>query len=308
MKLITDISSFREYDSIATIGFFDGVHLGHRFLLDKLKDIALWKRKKTLVITFENHPRTVLKSDYLPPLLTTNEEKIRLLEKTEIDACLMLPFTQQMANHTAQKFFRKFLYQQLQINTLLIGHDHRFGKKRAASFVDCMKYGYEYGIMIEAGDVYFSEKDKHLSSSYIRDLLLQGNIAEANRLLGYQYSIQGEVVKGKGIGAQIGFPTANLSLPDERKLVPERGVYAVSVFVNGEFYKGMLNIGCRPTIGDENEKSIEVHILNFNSTIYSEKIDVFFVDKIRDEQRFNTIEKLTLQLQKDKRFVEKMTF
>ena len=302
MKLITHISDFRDYDSVATIGFFDGVHTGHLFLLNKLKEIARWKEKKTLVITFENHPRVTLQNGYLPPLLTTREEKIRLLGEMGIDACLMLPFTQETANYTAKDFFEKILSEQLRINTLLTGYDHRFGKNRAETFADYLLYGKKFGISVENAGFYSGDESR-LSSSRIRQLLQAGKIADANKLLGYRYCLSGKVVEGYHIGAKIGFPTANLSLFDERKLIPAKGAYAVLVSVKRAFYKGMLNIGCRPTIGNSDEKSIEVHIIDFDSSIYSEQLEVFFVDKIRDEQRFNTIEELTLQLRKDKNFV-----
>ena len=303
MKTLTDITTFREYGSVATIGFFDGVHLGHRFLLNELKETAVRKNRKTLVITFDNHPRATLQNGYLPLLLTTNEEKISLLDNAGIDACLMLPFTEEMASCTASAFFETILHKQLQIDTLLTGYDHRFGKNRTESLDDYLQYGKRWGIQVETAGFY-SEKENRLSSSYIRELLQQGDVAKANHLLGYRYGIQGEVVKGLNIGKRIGFPTANLSLLDNRKLLPARGVYAVSVSVKGKSYKGMLNIGYRPTIGNSDEKNVEVHILNFNENIYSERVEVFFVDKIREEKHFKTIEELILQLEKDRDFLE----
>jgi riboflavin kinase/FMN adenylyltransferase len=302
MKIFEDIEFINCYDCVATIGFFDGVHLGHRFLLNELTKIARKKQKTTLVITFDTHPQEILKRRYAPPILTTKNEKLQLLEEFGIDNCLVLNFTDKLAEYSAYDFFSEILLKKLHIDTLLVGYDHRFGKNRAETFEDYLSYGKKLGIhVIQAKP--FSENDKHFSSSEIRRFLEQGNVAAANKILGYRYHIKGIVTDGEKIGKRIGFPTANLNVNEIKKLIPATGVYAVTAKLDNKTYKGMLNIGWRPTLGKSDEKTIEVHIIGFEGNIYTETLQIAFVQRIRDEIKFKNIEELVIQLKKDKEFV-----
>ncbi|MDR1678214.1 MAG: bifunctional riboflavin kinase/FAD synthetase [Prevotellaceae bacterium] len=303
MKLIQYTDFIPAESFVATVGFFDGLHLGHRFLLERLKAEAAREGKKTLVISFAVHPQTVLKNNYLPKLLTTNAEKIELLNDVGIDACVLLPFDEEMMNLSAYDFLEKIIKKQLGVSALLIGYDHRFGKNREEGFPQYVEYGKQLGINILPVEA-FENGEAHISSSYIRKLLLSGQIEEANYCLGRRYRLNGKVVDGEKLGREIGFPTANLNI-DPQKLLPEAGVYAVWVRVNGKVYKGMLNIGCRPTVNRTNRTTVEVHILDFIGEIYGEMLEIDFVRKIRNEQKFNSMEELTVQLEKDKLEIEK---
>jgi len=288
---------------VATVGFFDGLHAGHRFLIEELKTIATLHRLKSVVITFSCHPRKVLDPEFKSELLTTLSEKLVQLESTGIDACVVLDFTRAMANLSAYEFLKSILKEQYLVRTLLVGHDHRFGHNRADGFPEYKKYGESLGMEVIQATQYNTEQDKHISSSGIRRALQKGDIEAANRILTYEYSIQGKVVEGFKNGRQIGFPTANIEVSDPEKLVPAPGVYAVRVHWNDFTYKGMMNIGHRPTLNNGMNISLEVHILNFDKDIYSQSIKVKFIRKIRDEHKFKSLEELKKQLDKDKLYI-----
>jgi len=288
---------------VATVGFFDGLHAGHRFLIEELKGIAAEQHLQSVVVTFAVHPRKVLNSEFKPELLTTLSEKLIQLSTTGIDACIVLDFSRQMANLSAYEFLKTILQEQFNVQTLLVGHDHRFGHNRADGFPEYKQYGEELGMKVLKCTQFNTEVDKHISSSEIRNALKTGAIELANRLLTYEYSIQGKVIEGFKNGRQIGFPTANIELFDTEKIVPANGVYAVRVNWNGQQFKGMLNIGHRPTLDNGLNISIEVHILDFNADIYHQELEVSFMRKIRNEQRFESLEALKEQLQKDKQYV-----
>lgn len=307
MELITDIASFPKGTFAATIGFFDGVHVGHRFLLNKLKEEAKKRGKKTLVISFDVHPKTVLSTNYLPPLLTTNEEKIALIEEENIDACVLLHFDQEMANLTAHEFLGQIIAKKLGVDVLLIGYNHRFGKNREEGFEAYVEYGKQLGIDVLSAEAYNNDKT-HISSSVVRRLLLNGFLEDANTLLTRPYKLSGVVIAGQKLGRKLGFPTANLEISDSRKLIPEGGVYAVQIKIKDALFKGMLNIGKRPTVSKTSRTTIEVHILNFDEDIYNETIEVFFIKKIRNEIKFKSLDDLVLQLNKDKQFVSNLEF
>lgn len=291
---------------VATVGFFDGLHAGHRFLINELKTIAGNQNLKSMVITFAVHPRKVLNSSFQPELLTTLPEKLTQLESTGIDACLVLDFTFEMARLSANEFIETILKKQYNVQTLLVGHDHRFGHNRTDGFPEYKKYGEAVGMEVIQACLYNTDMDKHISSSEIRNALKEGKIELANRLLTYEYSICGKVVKGFKIGRTIGFPTANIKPYDPEKLVPAVGVYAVRVGWKKLHYKGMMNIGHRPTLDNGANISIEVHILGFDEDIYNQPIEIDFIRKIRDEQKFNGVDELKEQLQKDRLFVMEM--
>ena len=298
MNIIRDTHPQELTPSVATIGFFDGVHLGHRHLINQVKMAASLNGWCSSIITFPVHPRQVIQSDYQPSLLSSPEEKIELLASTEIDNCILLPFTRELSQLTAWEFMQ-LLYEQYQVRMLVIGYDHRFGHNRAETFEDYCRYGRELGIHIMQATAYTQEQDK-VSSSAIRRALLSGEVSTATKYLGYPYFLQGTIVSGYQVGRKIGFPTANLQVDFSNKLVPSIGVYAVYVYVNGQKYKGMLNIGHRPTLNNGTDLSIEVHILDFEGDIYHQPMRIEFVDFLRAEAKFQSTEELALQIQKDK--------
>lgn len=283
-------------NKIATIGTFDGVHRGHRFLLDQVIRLARADGGRSVVVTFSNSPRSVIEPTFVPSYLTTNSEKRRLLFDFGIDDVTIKPFTTDLMQLSARQFMQQVLHDELGITTLVIGYDHRFGYNRAEGFNDYVRYGKEMGIKVVLANEYQFD-GKEVSSSAIRQAVSSGNISMANDLLGYHYSIEGQVINGFHIGRTIGYPTANIQLPNN-KLVPADGVYAVTVMLDREEYNGMLNIGHRPTF-DNGQRSIEVHLLDFNRDIYSERIQLRFAERIREEKRFGSIEELKAQISKD---------
>ena len=298
MNIIRDTHPQALTPSVATIGFFDGVHLGHRHLINQVKMAASLNGWCSSIITFPVHPRQVIQSDYQPSLLSSPEEKIELLASTGIDNCILLPFTRELSQLTAWEFMQ-LLYEQYKVRMLVIGYDHRFGHNRAETFEDYCRYGRELGIHIMQATAYTQEQDK-VSSSAIRRALLSGEVSTATKYLGYPYFLQGTIVSGYQVGRKIGFPTANLLVDFSNKLIPSIGVYAVYVYVNGQKYKGMLNIGHRPTLNNGTDLSIEVHILDFEGDIYHQPMRIEFVDFLRAEAKFQSTEELALQIQKDK--------
>ena len=287
----------------ATIGFFDGVHRGHRFLLEQVKEEAAGKGLCPSDITFPTHPRQVLQPDFHPQLLSTPEEKLHLLEAAGIANCILLPFTTELSRLSAKEFML-LLRTEYNVRTLVIGYDHRFGHNRLESFEDYVRYGQELDIDIVQARAYTQENAK-VSSSAIRELLSQGEVHTASRLLGYPYPLAGTVTAGYRVGRKIGFPTANLRVDHPCKLVPAEGVYAVKVEVEGQQHLGMLNIGHRPTLNNGADRSIEVHILDFAGDIYRQNIRIEFLRFLRPETKFASIEELISQIEKDKEAILK---
>lgn len=287
----------------ATVGFFDGVHAGHRFLINELKEIAKAENLKSVVVTFATHPRKVLHTDFQPELLNTLPEKLVQLESTGIDSCIVLDFSLEMASLSAFDFLKTILLEKYNVRSLLVGHDHRFGHNRLDGFPEYKKYGDALGMKVIQANCFSTSEIHHISSSEIRLALHRGDITLANIILTYPYSFTGKVVNGFKIGRKIGFPTANLISEDKEKLIPPFGVYAVRVHWKNNAYKGMMNIGTRPTLDNGFHTSLEVHIINFDEDIYSHTIKVEFIQKIRDEKKFNGVDELIEQLQKDKQFV-----
>ena len=298
MNIIRDTHLQALTPSVATIGFFDGVHLGHRHLINQVKMAASLNGWCSSIITFPVHPRQVIQSDYQPSLLSSPEEKIELLASTGIDNCILLPFTRELSMLTAWEFMQ-LLYDKYKVRMLVIGYDHRFGHNRAETFEDYCRYGRDLGIHIMQATAYTQEPDK-VSSSAIRRALLSGDVMNAQKYLGYNYFLEGTIVSGYQVGRKIGFPTANLRVDFPNKLIPSIGVYSVYVSVNGQQYKGMLNIGHRPTINNGTDLSIEVHILDFEGDIYNQQVRIEFIGFLRPEIKFDSIDELVLQIQKDK--------
>lgn len=297
MQLLHNIPEVPPRPCAAAIGFFDGVHRGHRYLIEQVRDVAAARSYATGVVTFPVHPRKVVQSDYQPELLTTCEEKVALLAETGLNYCMMLDFTPEIAALTAREFM-KLLRCQYNIRALVVGYDHRFGRNRQEGFDDYVRYGQELGIEVIRAHA-FINKDTAVSSSAIRRLLQEGHVSEASSWLGYDYFLDGKVVSGYKVGRKIGFPTANLRVDDPDKLIPSDGVYAVRVTVGGQVYGGMLSIGYRPTMANGPERSIEVNIFRFHSDIYEQSIRLTFVRYLRAELKFDSIDGLIAQLHKD---------
>jgi riboflavin kinase/FMN adenylyltransferase len=278
-----------------TIGFFDGVHQGHRYLLQQLEELAAANGLSAAAVTFDRHPRTVVQPNFVPSLLTTQEEKLVLLSKAFSGKIIVLPFTQELSEMTAKEFMQNILRDKLNAELLLMGYNHRFGHG-GGNPEDYVTWGHETGIKVCLAKALAGEK---VSSSRIRNLISLGDVKKANNLLGYPYFLTGEVTEGKQIGRQIGFPTANLTLP-EQKLMPACGVYAVWVTMPDHSKRGgMLCIGHRPTVEQNGEISVEVHIFDFNGNLYGTSISIDFIEKLRDERHFNSLEELQKQLMLD---------
>ena len=292
---------------VATIGFFDGVHRGHRYLIDQMITVAKEAGMESTVITFDRHPRQVLHSDYLPQMLSTLEEKKALLKNTPADHIEILTFDEQLAALSAHDFMKQVLRERLNVCKLVIGYDNRFGHNRSEGFEDYVRYGQELGIeVIQAMPL--SEPNKEaISSSYIRACLLVGNVWGANEALGYAYSLTGRVIEGFHEGRKIGFPTANLDTDETGKLVPASGVYAVHVQLENEQHlrPAMMNIGTRPTY-DGHVQTLEVHIFDFDGDIYGQQLRVVFDRRIRNEMKFSSPQELAKQLEKDKEEIRRI--
>lgn len=294
---LKDISNIN--NPVASIGMFDGVHLGHKQIFEKLIKTAKIIGGESVAISFDTHPRMVLQHDaYKLKFINSYQEKINLIESMGVDHLVFLPFTREFSQQTTADFVKNILVDILKIKALIIGYDNRFGNKENNNFNGLFKLSQEYNFEIIQSDVK-SIDNITVSSTKIREALDKGEIKFANQLLGYRYQLSGKVVMGNQIGQQIGFPTANIDLENDFKLIPSIGVYAILVEFKGKIYKGMLNIGIRPTL-NINKLSIEAHIFNFNEDIYGQYIKVYLIDKIRDEQRFNGLDELVIQLQKDK--------
>jgi len=289
---------------VVTLGTFDGVHLGHQALFEKMKKQALSCHGETLVITFNTHPRIVLNHRKDVRLLNTFEEKIRLIKKCGIENIWILPFTREFAELSAAGFVEDFLARRAGVYHFVVGYDHTFGKGGKTHYSELNDLAKKLGFSIEKIDAVLVDKQP-VGSSIIREALLKGDIALANRFLGYQYSLSGKVVRGNQIGKLIGYPTANLSLTDRHKLIPATGVYACFVEWKGQLFKGMGNIGYRPTINDKH-LTIEANIFDFDTDIYNNPLTIFLVERIRDERKFGGLQQLKSQLGYDKECVLKL--
>lgn len=300
MQVHFDINTLPEIkNAIVSQGTFDGVHLAHKKIIERLKQIASIKDGQTVLITFEPHPRMVLfPDDHGLQLLSTLNEKIHLLEKAGIDHLIILPFTKEFSRQTSEQFIRTILVNKIKTNTLVIGYDHRFGKNREGSFEHLKESSSLYGFEVEE----IPEQDIDeiaVSSTKIRNALLNNDIKTAQKYLGNSYSLEGKVVKGKQLGRTIGYPTANIDVENSFKLIPQDGVYAVWVWYNKARFGGMLNIGNNPTVADKG-RSIEVNIFDFEKEIYTEMLKIEFVSKLRNEEKFNGLDALKAQLHLDK--------
>jgi riboflavin kinase/FMN adenylyltransferase len=300
MKIYEGLADFPPLRyAVVTSGTFDGVHLGHQKILLRLKDIALKKNGETVLITFWPHPRMVVNSEKKTlRLLSTFEEKVSLLEKFGVDHLVIIPFTEAFSQLSSQEFIQTVLVDQIHTQCLVIGYDHKFGKNREGSFEYLKTHAADFGFEVEEisrEDV----DDSGVSSTKIRKALEQGDVKTAARYLGRPYELDGKVVKGQQLGRSIGFPTANIQVESEFKLLPKDGVYAVMVVLEQDQYRAMLNIGNRPTV-QGNEKTVEAHLLGFEGDLYGKQLQVLFIDFIREQQDFGSLEALRQQLVLDK--------
>ena len=307
MKIHHQSLSFpRPNQAVVTTGTFDGVHLGHKTIVDRLIESARQTEGESVVVTFDPHPRQVLyPNDQSLKLLQSIEEKAARLEALGVDHLLVLKFDKAFSELSSDAFVRNILVDAVGTRKLVVGYDHHFGKNREGSFESLRKQGLIHGFTVEEIPAHDIDQVS-VSSTAIRKALILGDIKTANSYLGYPYSFQGEVVQGNQMGRQLGFPTANLRISHALKLIPAIGVYAVTVVVRDRIYKGMLNIGYRPTLTQDLILTCEVNILDFSEDIYGETIQVRFMDRLRDEKRFAGKDELTRQLQEDRFQVTQM--
>ena len=300
MKVFTTIPNYpSENKSIVTIGTFDGVHLGHRVVLRRMREIAKKTKGKSVLFTFFPHPRYVLhKDNQNMKLITTLQEKQDLINQAGLDNLVIHEFTKKFSRIKPVNFVRDILVEQLNVHTLVIGYDHHFGRNREGSIQELTTLADLYDFNIEKIDPQYFE-DVTVSSSKIRKLIEKGEMVKAKQYLGYEFMLNGKVIKGNSLGKTINFPTANIVVEDKWKILPADGVYAVKIVLEAKEYKGMMNIGQKPTV-DGNGISLEVNIFDFNQDIYGKGIEIRFVKRIRDERKFEDLQALKKQLLIDK--------
>lgn len=300
MEIYRDIANVKRLENaVLTVGTFDGLHLGHQFIVEKLKNRAEFLNAQTTLVTFNPHPQIVLKSPDKSDLkiLTTVDEKIEILRTFDIDRLLVIEFTHEFSKTTPVEFVKKVLYETVGFKEMVTGHDHAFGKDRQGDFETLKKLAQELEFSVtELGPLKIEED--LVSSTKIRTLLLGGDIKSANKLLGRNYFVNGKIVGGEGRGRDLNFPTANIELDSRDKLIPGDGVYAVYAFLGSKKVAGMMNIGVRPTFVS-GARVMEVNLFDFHETIYGEKMKIEFVDRIRDEKKFSGPDELVAQLKKD---------
>ena len=287
---------------IGTTGFFDGVHRGHQAVISKVYSLAKECGGRSVVVTFWPHPRAVLQQDAAKfRLLTSLDEKRKLIKSLGIDEVVVLPFNKEFAKQSTEEFFKTYLVDMLGIETLVVGYDHHVGNDINQTQEEMFRIARMLGITpVRIEECKTDAVNSKISSTKIREFIRQGMIEEANILLGYRYGLEGVVVEGQRLGRKLGFPTANMKLYEPLKLIPADGVYVVWVEYSGKTYRGITNIGTRPTIGDNNERTIETHLLDFNEDIYGLSIKIEFAARLRNEKRFESIEQLKEQISKDK--------
>lgn len=300
MKIFHSIQDFKQGSkTIVTLGTFDGVHIGHKKIIERLIHNSEESNCETLLLTFFPHPRMVLQDQSEIKLLNTIDEKSLLLEKTGLNNLVIHPFDKAFSRLTAEEFVKNILVDVFNIKKIIIGHDHRFGRNRTANIDDLIVFGQLYDFEVEQ----ISQQEVNevaVSSTKIRNAILEGNIELANKYLGYDYFFTGKVVKGKQLGRTIGYPTANISIEENYKLIPAQGVYVVSSIIDGKTVFGMMNIGTNPTVGGT-VQTIEINYFDLDKDLYDLKIAVSILSRIREEKKFESLEKLKQQLLQDKK-------
>ena len=305
MKVIYGIENYKPLKSCAlTIGTFDGVHVGHQKIIRRLVSVSKNNNIHPVVLTFSPHPRMILQSDTSIKLIDTLEEKINLLKNQNIGTLIIHPFSKSFSRMTANEFVRDIIVKSLSVKYLIIGYDHRFGRNREATVNNLINCGFTYGFEVEKIEAKEIES-VNVSSTKIRNAITNGDINKANRYLSRPFRITGEVVTGNGIGRKIDFPTANISIIEDFKLLPKDGVYFVRSSIKSLYFFGMMNIGFRPTVNGK-VRTIEVHYFNFSENLYGEKIKIEVLDLIRNEKKFNSLEDLEKQLVIDKKLCENL--
>ncbi|MFQ5769089.1 MAG: bifunctional riboflavin kinase/FAD synthetase [bacterium] len=300
MQIYWDLKSVKRYEnSILTVGTFDGIHLGHQLILQELKKRAVKREAQTTLVTFNPHPQLVLKTPHKPALqiLTTITEKIDILQNVRMDRVIVIEFTKEFSNTKSYDFVKNVLFDKIGFCEIVIGHDHAFGKNREGDIQTFRTLGAELGFTVDELPA-FDIDGRVVSSTAIRNMIQAGHIKQANRALGRNYFFSGKVVRGEGRGKSLNYPTANITATSKDKLIPADGVYAVYLHLRNDTFKGMMNIGMRPTFNAA-ERTLEVNIFDFNEVIYGENVKVEFVDKIRDEIHFLNPDELVKQLDKD---------
>lgn len=287
-------------NSVITVGTFDGVHKAHQEIVHEVVQRARQRGGRSVVVTFEPHPKEVVTSQKGPvELLTTIHERITLIQRLNVDVLFIIRFTYEFSRLGSGDFYKTFLVEGIGVTEVVVGYDHMFGRNREGGTEALLSLGKTYNFSVFALQPYLVG-DTVVSSTRIRLALKEGDLRRASALLGYEYELSGTVVHGDGRGKSIGFPTANIEPESPKKLIPGRGVYLVSAGINGEHYFGMMNIGTRPTVTDGSRESLEVHLLDFDGDIYGSRITVTFLRRLRNEQRFASVEELIRQLQQDK--------
>jgi riboflavin kinase/FMN adenylyltransferase len=287
----------KELLSVLTIGTFDGVHIGHQKIIERLNQIKSEDFERSMILTFYPHPRMVLDHSKDIKMLTTMDEKVYLLEKFGLDDLIIEPFTKEFSRLSALDFVRNILVNQLNIKKLVIGYDHHFGKNREGNFEQLSEYGELYDFKVEEISAQEIE-NVSVSSTKIRKALENGEMEKANKYLGYNYLLTGKIIKGQGIGRKINFPTVNLHIAEDYKLIPKKGVYVVRANFNNKSSFGIMNIGFRPTVGGKGQ-TIEIHLLDFNDDLYGSNMQIEVLMRLRDEKKFESIEELAAQISKD---------
>lgn len=288
------------HHTVVTIGTFDGVHIGHQKIIEKLVNSAKAKNLESAILTFFPHPRMVLQKDADIKLINTIGERKEILEKSGIDHLIIHPFTQQFSRLSAREFVRDILVQKLKAKKVIIGYDHRFGRNRTADIHDLRKFGEEYSFEVEEISKQDIE-DVAVSSTKIRKALLEGRVEKANLFLSYPFALAGTVVKGRGLGKEFYYPTANLQIEEEYKLIPKNGVYVVRSVIDERVVYGMMSIGTNPTVGGT-EKTVETYFFNLEKDLYGKYLSIELLTRIRDEKKFDSIERLKLAMKQDEAF------
>lgn len=286
--------------TVVTIGTFDGVHVGHQKIIERLVSTAKASNLESVILTFFPHPRMVLQKDRDIKLINTIEERKEILEGSGIDHLVIHPFTRQFSRLTAQEFVYEVLVKRLKVRKVIIGYDHRFGRNRTANIEDLRIYGEQYNFEVEE----ISKQDIEevaVSSTKIRKALLEGKVEKANKFLSYTYSLTGEVVKGKGLGKRFNYPTANLEVKEDYKLIPSNGVYVVRALIEGARFFGMMNIGFNPTVGGT-RKTIETYFFELDTDLYGRTLTIELLTRIRDEKKFDSTEDLKTAMKQDEAF------
>jgi riboflavin kinase/FMN adenylyltransferase len=300
MRIFHDLSNLpKDENTILTLGIFDGVHLGHKKIFEKLKKKAALLNCRNLVITFSPHPRNVISGKREIMFLTTTEEKIKLFEELGIENILILNFTKEFSQQSSEMFFKDYIIEKIGIKEIIVGYDHHFGKGRSGDVNTLRKMGIEFGFDVTTVEP-FKINDEAVNSTKIRKALSEGNIKTANAFLGRGYSFSGIVIEGDRRGRELGFPTANISIDNEEKLLPSLGIYAVELIFDDQKHKGLLSVGIRPTFYNSGKIIPEVYLYDFNKDIYNKTITVKIIDWIRAEEKFPSAEALVEQMQKDK--------